>query len=402
MPTPFESFGQPPELPTAADALREQAFLNQLSPERRHAFRFPEQHAIEAINRGGPQWLRQRAHDYRTTDVLQAIHATTQRMMPMVEGRSGLRSALPSLQFPPVITREIDAILGRMTQQAPNVVGGQRNKQALYLTQAGKGTSTEYSVDAARISRDTQFIDSMLMGKLPPEQRNYLQTIRSALTSYGWSIDPQQMAVQEYNDARGKSRLNQGLRYGLRFGTVLGAGTMAVVNGIISWRQNIPSAAPWLYGGLAMFAADPSLLNGKALRVANQANTAVAALEREGNARQFSMEGANWSTFAQQAMTGRFDRSAMRQIGWRQTNTVLPEDQRRRILAGIAPENTTPQDVRTGLDSMLAAGRLGPFLNAMRSVRTPDAQQLVARYIREGAWRLGNVPHNVRGMEEIG
>lgn len=362
---------------------RERAWLSGLPPDMRDAWEHPSQHAVQNVRTYGPEWLRNRAGVYQTQTVLNNINGTVDQLSPWLQQ---LGQQLPDSQLPATISEEIGNILNRLGQRGPSVVGGEHNRDAQYLIQEGRGEQTQYTVNSSRIMRDVRMLDSLRQTVRDPRQAQYLESLSDTLQGYGWSIDPMRMAVQQYNDMNNQSPLQQGTMYGLRFGTVLIAGTLAVINGIVSWKQDSPSVAPWLYAGMALFAANPSLLSGKAQRIANEANLAISGMRSEAQARRFDVRGGHWAEFAQHVMEGGIDPETMRLL--RQAdNRVLPEEGQAELLEHIAPEASTPADVRTGLADMLSSGRLPAFLRNLRGVRSEDARQLVSRYINDGAWR---------------
>lgn len=328
-----------------------------------------------------PALLRQ-VHRYYREGALQRIHSVTDRMR---QQEAPLTAAVVQADFPPAIATELTAIIRRLGQRGPETFGGPRNKDAVYLRQYGSNDSIRYGPNAVALERDRQTLLTVLAATTDPMQRRILDVLAAQLRDYGWSIDPQAMSMHEFNTVRSRSPMNRATYSGLRFATVVTTGGLAILNGIIAARAGVPSVAPFLYGGMALYAADPSILSGKARRVAGEANTAIHALQHRGIAAGQNMRGPEWAAFLERTMGNRLPSSTVRLLNERQT----PEMQEQ-VFAALGVPRTNAR-VRAGLSTLLAQNALAPLLTTLRSVRSPDAQALVAQYVREGAWRYANI-----------
>ncbi len=359
--------------------------MGALTPQQQFAMQFPAESAVGIINSG---LARERIQAYHTNEAVQRIKQITDFMEQSIERPQGIRQRLNALQLPPQVEQTVEEILDRLVQHGPEEVGGEPNPLMVYMRQDGSGANTTYRVDARRIAQDKRYLE-MLVGSMPPEQAEVIRSVIELLDTYGWQSDPHTMAYQQYNTMRADSPVNQATRSGARFLGVVGGGALAVLNGIISYRTGNASIAPFLYGALALYAANPNILEGRAMHVAREANDAVSALRQNNLAGQFGVQGTEWGRFAEEAMTGTTITPEIRQLLQRlQRGQPLTEEQMEQLNETLIPE-TASGEMRSSLFRMINSGRMLPFLSSLGRVRDTDAQELVQNYITQGAWRFG-------------
>lgn len=370
-------FGQP-EMPWQQPQER-------LTPQQQFAMQFPAESAVGIINTGQ---MQNRIHAYGAVEALQRIQQVTQFMERTIESPGGVRQQMENLRLPPQVEQTIGEILDRLVQHGPEEVGGTPNPLMVYMHQEGRGTSTTYYVNARRIAQDKRYLE-MLMSSMPPQQQAVLQSIVQLLDTYGWQSDPHRMAYHQYNEERANTPVNRGLRNGMRFMGLVGGGALALLNGVISYRTGNISMAPFLYGALALYSANPNILEGRAMHVAREANEAVGALQRNNLAGRFGMQGTEWSNFAEDAMNGSMLTPETRQLLQRlQRGETLTQDEIDTLDTALIPP-TASTGMRSNLYRMINNSQMLPLLTAFGRVRDMDARELVQNYLLHGAWRYG-------------
>ncbi|TSC79677.1 MAG: hypothetical protein G01um101425_608 [Candidatus Peregrinibacteria bacterium Gr01-1014_25] len=330
--------------------------------------------AVQRINDGQGQ---ERIQQYYGKETLGRIN----RASTFFEG-AGLEDQVDALDFPDTLGEEVSKIASRLGEHGPDEIGGQPNRDAVYLKQFGRGEFTGYTVNTRKLSKDMEFLRN-LRGISTPQQVMYIDRLGQSLQGYGWYIDPHAMAMQQLNEAHSNSPTTRAAGKGLRMVGILAGGTLAILNGVISYKSNTASITPFLYAALALFSLDPTILDGKAKHTVQQATRAIDTLRRDDLIRQPGIAGV-----AENVMHDGVDNGFLRIL---RANKQLTKEQREQFNDGfnnIVPENASPA-LRNALLASQNNRHLAETLNTLRGVRDPDAQDLVQAYLQNEAWRLG-------------
>ena len=341
-----------------------------------------------------------RMQKYFGQGALKRIEGAVGRMEQLLEGadgKGGLHAQFDAINagsdpFPAAQAQAIEKMMAALTQPGPDTVGG-RNKGAQYLNMSRHGkdangepiarytvnlgspakSSEKYaSADPRAGLRRNQAFLAEIGRTASPEKALFLRKLMTAMEEYATRVDSRKVAVHDYVRGKKMTPIREEGRALSRLGVVLTSGAAAVLTGIMSVFSGNVSLTPFLYGGLAMYAANPNLLEGRARRSVLQANQ----LLNSNTVRTYRPEGEQWARVVEQIQQGSPEVKKFLQ----KQNDVTGD----MVLDALAPEGTSPI-VRDQLKKMLASGEFRGFAHKVLAVRDPDARELVRNYIELGA-----------------
>jgi hypothetical protein len=364
-----------------------------------------------------PRLLEASAREYREGSHSRMQDAVKQAQNIIEQG--GLRTRLQAAQFPEVTEKELEKILDTLTEEGPDTYSGKRNPKMRYAMVIGnskKGT-LEYCPNAEAIREDQDYLQRLLKGASQAQQGVLREMIRT-LEEYS-RFDPRAMQEYDINTDRKNSYSRKAMRKMGKMSALIVLTALAVLSGVMSLFQRKFSAAPFLYAGLALLLVRPDLLKGKArvaVKEANlvlqpQANSPFTAL-----ASQYGIEGNAWEEIVASLLPGvqreeavqSFLKKTYGKLGAQEkqifadamknpqilenTKEPLKSDftERLAVLDTLAPAGSK---AREGLAAMIADGKFKQFSDGLQWAQLKESQQLVAQYVREGAWQRNITPN---------
>jgi hypothetical protein len=349
---------------------------------------------FSTVNRN--RYVNERVKKYFGSGAIERIGGAVARMEQAVDGPRGLRARLDALSqtdpFPAAQEQAIDKMLTALTQQGPEGVGGPRNKNAFYLTTRGRKENARYSVNLGYADRGSlsyaepdprygirrnQAYLREIAKTASPEQRLFLQQMIATMDEFAMRIDSRKVHMHDYRNRNHNTPVReQGRRLG-RLGVLIASGAAATLTGVMSIFSGNLSATPFLYSGVALYAANPNLLDGRARRGAVQAGR----LLRWNRFQAYRPQGEEWASIIERIGQGSPEVKKFLRAPTGEPGLAL--------LDALAPQESTPRAVRTQLQKMIQSGDFPGFAARIRGVRDPDAKELVRSYVQQGAARFG-------------
>lgn len=362
----------------------------------------PEQDAVAVANSirlqrrpGQRGYVNERVRQYFGPDALQRIHGAVGRMEQTLDDpQRGLRARLDTLNFPPAQHQAIEKIMNALTQDGPDTVG--QRARATYLTTRHMPRDTEgnrvarYSVHMGSARRGVERYPSEdprsgirrnqewlreIGRNATPEQQMFLHQLINTMNEYAMRVDSRQVYMHDYRHMRHTTPIREKGRQLGRLGVVIAGGAAATITGVMSLFSGNLSITPFLYSGLAMYAANPHLLDGRARRGAVQAGRVV----NWQGFRQYQPQGPEWAGIVDQINSGNTE---VRTFLRRPTNETGAA-----VLDTLAPAGSVSEGTRQTLRTMIERGDFATFAQRIRGVRDSDARELVHDYVERGAVR---------------
>jgi predicted secreted protein len=312
-----------------------------------------------------------------------------------------LRDRDPQDTFSARLTQIMDALVA-----PPPALGDAPEGEGARYLEMRRTRRTENREDVAyhtkpfRIAEDRQFL--LRVKTSVPDAAAEIDELLACLQRMS-DTDPERAAAYEVWQGRDRGSMSQGAAKMGRLAAVVALAAVALIMGAIAAANRKFSLTPFIYGAAALWAANPSMFKGLFSRKEEKLLREAAGVV---GSRRFNrqlcpdngIEGPRWGQAVNDMIEQRDKtRRAADDVARGRLDSEAVED----FLAGMPEEDGVRAKLRQmmGKDAFEDDRRPVPskefvvFARILLRVRSQDAREFVADYVRRGAWRVaGTMP----------